>query len=339
MVCLLAQGCSTTYFLFQAAKGQLKLLNRGRPLDEVIADPRTDPRLADLLKQIPEFKKFGESNGLKATPNYQEYVKLDQDAASYVVTVSSALKFEPKIFSFPIVGSFNYLGWFSLEDARDFAKKYSDQGYDVDVRGAGAYSTLGWFKDPLLSSMIPVNETGIDPSAMPDLLNVVVHESVHATLYVDDQSTFNESIASFIAEKLTQQYVAERGLVKSAAWQSYLKREERSRMVRSRMAQAYQDLSELYASGESEQVKLEKKTAYLSALQTALKFRRPITNATLIQFQTYDPSDQGLQSLYERSGKSVKEMLTRLSRLTSKDFASVGCEKQCKKFKELVDRL
>lgn len=335
----MAQGCSTAYFLFQATKGQLRILNRGRPLNEVINDPRTDPVLAELLKQIPEFKKYGEANGLKPTPNYQEYVKLDQDAVSYVVTVSSPLKFEPKIFSFPIVGSFTYLGWFSLDDAKEFAQKYAAEGYDTDVRGAGAYSTLGWFKDPLLSSMIPRNSTGIDPSAMPDLLNVVVHESVHATLYLAHQSTFNENIASFIADKLTEQYVVTHGLAKSAAWQSYLKVEERSRLVRERMARAFKDLSAIYAGGEPDFVKLEKKSAYLAALQSELKFRRKITNATLIQFQTYDPSDQGFQSLYERCGKNLREMLARLSRLTPKDFASIGCEKQCKKFKDLIDRL
>lgn len=336
---LLMNGCSSVYFVFQAAQGQLKLLNRGRPIEEVINDPKTDPKLAELLKLIPEFKKFGEDSGLKATPNYREYVKLDQDAVSYVVTISSALKFEPKIFSFPIVGSFNYLGWFKRDDAVEFASKYEKEGYDIDVRGAGAYSTLGWFRDPLLSSMISSDEKGIDASALPELLNVVVHESVHATLYIKDQSTFNENIASFIADKLTDQYIETHGLIKSEGWLSYLSHIERGKKIRERMAQAYRELSAIYGSGDSDESKLQKKTAYLNALQTELKFRRKISNATLIQYQTYDPTDQGFQGLYERSGKNVREMLARLQKLKPSDFEGLGCKKQCEKFKTLIDKL
>src|SRR5690606_7987905 len=114
-------------------------------------------------------------------------VKLKQDSVVYVVTVSDALRLNPKVFSFPIAGSFTYIGWFSKEDAQDFGRDFERQGYDVDVRGASAYSTLGWFRDPLLSSMI---------RELPDLVNIVIHESVHATLYIKDQSYFNESLAS-----------------------------------------------------------------------------------------------------------------------------------------------
>jgi predicted aminopeptidase len=158
-------------------------------------------------------------------------------------------------------------------------------------------------------------------------------------LYIGNQSTFNENIASFIADKLTEQYIETRGLTKSPEWASYSKQRERAKEVRERMARAFQDLSAIYSSTDPDPVKLEKKTGYLKQLQEELKFRRPINNATLILYKTYDPSDQGFQALYERCGKNIREFLARLEKLKPSDFEGLGCKKQCEKFKALIDRL
>jgi len=315
-------ACSTVHFLYQAGKGQLRLLNRARPLSEVIADPTTDPKLADLLKQVPEIKAFGEKWGLKPTPNYGEYVKLDQDAVVYVVTVSEPLEFKAKVFSFPIVGSFTYIGWFSREDADDFAAQFSKKGKDVDVRGASAYSTLGWFKDPLLSTMIPSKDGIPLPEALPELVNIVIHESVHATIYINDQSYFNESLAFFLADLLTEKYFTEQKKLESSVWKTYREHERYYAKVQARMAQAYRDLKAVYDSSVSDDEKRTKKAEYLAKLQSELRFPRPITNATLIQFQTYDPSDHGFGELFDRCGKDVGRFLKTLKMIKTKDFSS-----------------
>jgi predicted aminopeptidase len=313
-------GCSSIHFLYQAGKGQLRLLNRARPLQDVIDDPRTDPKMADLLKQVAVIKKFGETYGLKPTPNYQDYVKLDQDAVVYVVTVSEALQFKPKIFSFPIVGSFNYLGWFGREDAEKFAAQFEKAGDDVDLRGASAYSTLGWFKDPLLSTMIPSRDGIPSPDALPELVNVVIHESVHATLYLNDQSYFNESLAVFVADILTEKYFKEKGLIESQAWKNYVDRRDYFVKMQERMSRAYQDLKKVYDSKLSDEEKRSQKKTYIDQLQSELKFRRPITNATLIQFQTYDPSDHGFGSLFKKYHENIPEFFTALQKLKKSDF-------------------
>ena len=313
-------GCSSVKFLYQAGKGQLKLINRARPLKEVIEDPRTDPKLAELLKQVSVIKKFGEQYGLKPTPNYNEYVQLDQDAVVYVVTVSEALQFKAKIFSFPVVGSFNYIGWFSREDATDFAREFAQQGNDIDVRGASAFSTLGWFKDPLLSTMIPSHEGIPEPGALADLVNIVLHESVHATLYINDQSNFNESLAFFLADVLTQKYFAEKNMLDSVEWKTAQEHEKYYHGLQARMAQAYQDLEKIYQSSVGDSVKLEQKKIYLEKLQAELKFKRPISNATLIQFQTYDPSDHGFGTLYKKHHEDVRSFLQALQKLQPSDF-------------------
>lgn len=313
-------SCTSVYFLYQAGKGQLKLLNRGRPLPEVIADERGSSELRELLKQVPGIKEFGESAGLKSTPNYREYVELGGESVVYVVTVSDALAFRPKIFKFPIVGSFNYLGWFSRNDALEFAEGYEKEGYDIDVRGASAYSTLGWFPDPLLSSMIPREGGRISVTAYPELVNVFLHESVHATIYIKNQSTFNESLASFVADVLTERYFQSKGDADREAYAKYMVQRKRSEELRKRMAQAYSDLKQVYDSNLDPVKKREQKSAYLATLQAETGYRRKISNATLIQFQTYDPGDQGFGELLKKTNGDVHAFLRLLSKLREKDF-------------------
>ena len=313
-------GCSSIYYFYQAGEGQLRLLNRARPIEEVIQDPTTDADLVELLKKIPEIKKYGESAGLKATKNYREYVKLEENAVVYVVTVSEPLEFKPTLFSFPIVGSFNYIGWFKKQDAKDFAAKYEQKGLDVDVRGASAYSTLGWFRDPLLSSMIPKENGKVSETAYPELVNVFLHESVHATLYINNQSYFNESLAFFLADVLTEQYFRDHGLLESEIWKKYLENKEGYEKLQKRMAQAYQDLKTIYESSTTSEEKTLKKKNYLEVLQKELGFKRPINNATLIQFQTYDPSDHGFSELFKKTHEDVRVFLQVLSKLSEKDF-------------------
>ncbi len=317
---LYLSGCSSLYFFYQAGRGQLELLNRSKPIEEVMKDPTTDPHLTSLLGKISDVKKFGDQYGLKPTPNYKQYVKLDRDAVVYVVTVCDPLQFNVKIFSFPIAGSFNYIGWFKKEDALKFSKKYEAEGMDIDVRGAGAYSTLGWFHDPLLSTMIPKVDGVIQADALAELVNVVIHESVHATIYLKDQSYFNESIAMFVAENLSKSFFEKNNLFTSPEWTSYLEGKKRSDFVRNRMMKAYKDLKLIYDSSASDSEKREKKRVYLESLQKEVGFRRPISNATIVQFQTYDDSDHGFQELLMRAHGDIRTFLEILSKIKSSDF-------------------
>jgi predicted aminopeptidase len=328
-------SCSSVYFLYQAGKGQLRLLNRGRPLEEVIGDKKAPGDLVELLKAVPEIKAFGELAGLKPTPNYREYVELGGDAVVYVVTVSESLALRPRIFKFPLVGSFNYLGWFSKQDAMEFASGFEKEGYDTDVRGASAYSTLGWFRDPLLSSMIPKEGERISATAYPELVNVFLHESVHATLYIKNQSYFNESLASFLSDVLTERYFAAKGGEAAAGYSRYLEQRKRSEGVRMRMARAYGDLKKMYDSDLPPAKKLEQKSAYLEALQAEVGFKRKITNATLIHFQTYDPGDRGFAEVFKKTNEDVRTFLELLSKLTEKDFE----HPQMEGLREILDKL
>jgi predicted aminopeptidase len=330
----LSQGCSTACYLYQASAGQFALFNHARPIPEVLKDERIRPRVKTLLARVDVMKKFGEANGLKATPNYREYVQLHRSAAVYVVSASDSLRFEPKTWSFPIVGSFPYLGWFDLDRAKSFAADLRKQeGWDVDVRGASAYSTLGWFRDAVLSTMIPEGE-----EAEGELANVILHESVHATLYVKGQSYFDESIASFIADHLTPAYLKQEKGDQSAELLSYLKSEEEGRERQKVLHDAYLDLDRLYSSNLSNEEKLSKKSEIFAALKSKLGIKRDINNATLIQYKTYNTGQTQFEELFSSCGKDWKRFLSALQSLKPESFKKPQQEDLAAVLKPLVDK-
>src|SRR5690606_29813806 len=134
-----------------------------------------------------------------------------------------------------------YLGWFDLDDAQSYAEELAKEGLDVEVRGATAYSTLGWFRDPVLSSMLPEG-----PATLAGLVDVVLHESVHATVYVPGQSTFNESLAEYVSDNLTERYLRDHGLL--AELLAHRASHEAGARRRLRMHETYKALEALYAS-------------------------------------------------------------------------------------------
>lgn len=329
-------ACSSISYLWQAGRGQLELLNRSRPVADVLKDERTPPKLKDLLSEVALAKSFGELHGLKPTPNYANYIALDRAYVVWVVTASEELNFKAKVWSFPVVGSFNYLGWFSEEAAVSHAKELSQGGWDTDVRGASAYSTLGWFKDPILSTMIQRGRSWADTDleqARADLVNVVLHESVHATVYVKDQSPFNESLANFAADRLTRSYFEKSG--NQAAAKAFESSEVWAETRRKRMHAAYEELHSLYSSNIPAEDKRQKKKAILEALQVELKVNRPITNATLIQYKTYQTGQADFEALFQRCGGKWDAFWRAVGGLKSESFPKT----QTEDFVPVVQRL
>jgi predicted aminopeptidase len=315
MPCL--SGCGTLSYLMQAGQGQMELFNRAKPIPEVIADPRTPGRIKELLAEIPQIKKYGEEHGLKPTKNYQQYVKLDRSAAVYVVSASKPLAFESKEWSFPVVGRFPYLGWFNLDKAKAFASELKGEGWDVDLRGARAYSTLGWFHDPILSTMIPEGD-----EAQGDLVNVVIHESVHATVYISGQAYFNESLASYVADRLTPLYLAEKHGKDSPQVRSYEDAEKEGVENEKLLHQAYVDLDAVYQSSDTDERKLERKKAILDALQNKLQWKREINNATLIQFKEYSEGTPEFDAVYKACGDDTKRFMQVMATLQASSFSA-----------------
>ena len=309
-------GCATVSYLVQAGKGQLAILNRARPISEVLKDEKLASQTRLLLESVEGIKKFGEERGgLKPTRNYADYVALGRPAANWVVSASLPLKFEAKQWSFPIVGSFTYLGLFELTDANAHAEKLKAEGLDVYVRGAGAYSTLGWFKDPIFSSMLGEGE-----AAIAHLANVILHESVHATIYIPDQSTFNESLASFIADELTLVYLRERFGLGSSTEKAYLGDGAAGEEREKRFHEVHTALAGLYASNASDLEKTQKKADILEELKKKTSWKRELNNAVLIQYATYGTGKVSFDGVLKKCAADWKRFVVRLGRLSKKDF-------------------
>jgi predicted aminopeptidase len=327
-------GCTTGRYVAQAACGQIDLMMRARDIETVVRDGRVDPRLRGLLAQVAEIKKFGEENSLRPTGNYHRFVQLDGPVVVWVVTASEPLRFHPKTWWFPVVGTVPYLGWFDRGDALDLADELRAEGWDADVGAADAYSTLGWFDDPVLSSMIAEG-----PEAVGELVNVILHESVHATLYIHGQTRFNESLAEHVAGKLTLVYLDRRYGRGSSEEAAYLAAEHRGEERRARMHAAYEALEALYASPRPPAEKLAEKHRILTALRRETHFPRPINNATISAFKNYNSGTGDLDALFTACGQSWARYFATLRTLKRKgSFSAPNQADLAPVIRPLVDR-
>ncbi len=204
-VSLFVCGCASFRYYAQAAHGQGELIVHRRSLSKIIQDPATDPELAGRLQLAKRARRFAsERLGLPDNRSYDSYVELDR---SYVVwNVFSAPRYSVEAVPqcFPIAGCVAYRGWFSEAAANVDAAELKAIGNDVWVGGVPAYSTLGWFADPILSSMLRWNDDELD--------GTIFHELAHQLIYVKGDTAFNESFATFVQVRGLQQWRHARGL-------------------------------------------------------------------------------------------------------------------------------
>lgn len=294
---MLWSGCLYTQYVAQAAHGQLDLLARAKPIDAVIRDSSTPVRTAMLLAEIPEIKQYGRSYGLRIGNNYNTYAELDRSAAVWFVGAADPVAFKPRKWCFAIAGCFAGLGWFDEDDAVKAKLALDAQGYDSIVRPASAYSTGGWFPDPVLSSML-----GGGNDALPQLANVILHESVHATVLVPDQPFFNESFASYVADALTNHWIRIRfgsGSPEELSW-TITQALHYPRVART--LAAYRDLQSVYGSKMPRAEKLAAKAKVIDELVVDLQLRRRPNNASLSESRAYNGGHVALLGAHRRCG-------------------------------------
>ena len=313
---LAGSGCFSARYLAQATCGEIEILGSARPIRSVVAEKRAPARIARLLLSVRTIKAYGRARGLTPTSSYERYADLHRSAAVWVVQGCAPLAFDVRHWRFPIVGTIPYLGFFDEAAARRYAARLArEEGLDVDVRGASAFSTLGWFHDPVLSTMIPSAD-----DALGELANVVLHESVHATLYINDQSVFDESLASFVADRLTLPWlegVLGKDAPETKAWAAaqahYQARVER-------LHRAYVDLDALYRSDASDGTKRAEKTRILEAVRQELGLAAPLNNAKLAGYKTYATGGPSFERLLRACGGSWPRFLEALATLRAADF-------------------
>ncbi len=190
---LCAGGCSPAYVL-RAGWEEARILSARRPIRAVIHDTTVAPETRDKLRLVLDARDFAERDlGLRAGASYESFTQLHRD--TLVLTVLAAPEFELrwKTWWFPIVGHLPYKGYFDFEDARAEAAGLAAEGYDVSVRAVSAFSTLGWFPDPIMSTTLRLDSLG--------LVETVIHEITHSTYFPTGQADFNESFANFVGHR------------------------------------------------------------------------------------------------------------------------------------------
>ena len=174
--------------------GQAKIVWNARPIKEVLDDPAVSDSVKSKLLYIEEVKKFAiDSLGLKPSKNYTTVYDQHGKPLLWVLTAAEKYQLKPYQWKFPVVGTVGYKGFFNEEKGKEKEKELEMQGYDTDLGTVSAWSTLGWFRDPILSGMLRRSEG--------QLAELIIHEMTHATLYVSGNVDFNENLASFIGEQ------------------------------------------------------------------------------------------------------------------------------------------
>jgi len=206
LTCLLIGGiltltsCQSSRYLWQAAQGQWQLVSERIAVAQLIDDPDTPAQISTRLQYVQQLREFAEQSlKLPVAGAYQHYVDLQRPFVVWNLFVVPELKFENKTWCYPIAGCVSYQGYFNKSDAVESATRWQKRGYDTWIGGVRAYSTLGWFDDPVLNTFL-----FYDPLSLAALL---FHELAHRQFYVPGDTTFNESWATAVEQEAVEQFL------------------------------------------------------------------------------------------------------------------------------------
>jgi predicted aminopeptidase len=197
-------GCRTLSFYTQAIGGQYQIFAHSHAIDKIVADPETSPELKDQLELILRLREFAEKElKLPVDGHYRKYTDVHRDYVVWNVQAAPKFSLEPKTWWYPLVGSLEYRGYFSEKGAHKEGDYLNQKGYDVFVGGVDAYSTLGWFKDPVLNTFISRPES--------DLAELIFHELGHQRVFARGDTDFNEAFATTVGQEGARRWIQARG--------------------------------------------------------------------------------------------------------------------------------
>lgn len=266
IVLLIIAYWETVTYGIRQARGQLAITLNTRSVEEVMKDSIVADSIKQKIQIIQEARGFAfDQLGLAKSSNYTSFYDQKGQVALWNLSASQPFALEPKVWSFPILGSFPYKGFFDLERAKKEMDELKEEGYDVRIRPVSGWSTLGWTSDPILSNMLERPEGA--------LAELIIHELTHSTLFVKDNIDFNENLASFIGERGAVLFLNEKYGEKSFAYFEYIIAEEDHRTFRDQMLFATQKLDALYQSYdslESDSIKATKKHTLIDQIMNSI---------------------------------------------------------------------
>jgi predicted aminopeptidase len=309
----LLASCSTLNYYTQAAQGQIELLSDARPIDDWIADPGTSTKLRHRLETARQIRRFAVSEmALPDNNSYKNYAALKRQYVLWNVVATPELSLKPLQWCFPVAGCVNYRGYYSKEAAESYAKELRADGDDVEVGGVAAYSTLGWFSDPLISTFINYPDG--------ELARMIFHELAHQIVYVQGDSQFNESFASTVEEVGVERWMERFG--NQQMRDAYARYRSRKKDFLALLMKYRKALEQNYALVDrSDAEKRAVKARLFQELKDEYQvlkgnwggyagydrfFEQPLSNAHLASIATYEDFVPAFRALLQREGSFAK---------------------------------
>ena len=326
LACLgLAMACGSLGYYAQAVGGGLEIVCKRRPIARLLADPALDAGLRERLSTVLEMRQFAvEALSLPDNGSYRSYARLGRPYATWTVVVAPELSLAPREWCFPVAGCVTYRGYFSRPAAERFAAEWARQGYDVDLGGVAAFSTLGWLDDPVLDTFVDLPEA--------DLAGLLFHELAHQVVYVGDDTAFNESFATAVERAGVERWLSSRARASEIA--AYRAAQEREEAVVRLVGEARERLAAVYATTESDDWKRGRKAEVLADLAAehgrlaAARGEAPpgvqgaggwfgagLNNARLASYSAYHELVPGFEALLASEGGDLARFFERVRRL------------------------
>jgi predicted aminopeptidase len=312
---IVLSGCESVAFYAQAIGGQLGVMRSARPLDSWLADPQTTPQLRARLEAARRIREFASRElALPENGSYASYADLRRPYVVWNVFAAPRFSVEAKRECFPFTGCVSYRGFFSEDLARRHAERLRRDGFDVHVAGVPAYSTLGWFDDPLLSTFI------LYPDAQ--LARLLFHELAHQVAYARDDTAFNESFAVVVEEEGVRRWLRAEGRPDELA--AFRAAQSRKRELAAGVAATRARLSRIYQSDTPEEEKLRQKAEEFARLRAQYGnfIPREPNNAFLVSVAVYTQLVPAFERLLADAGGDLPAFYARVKELAASERSS-----------------
>lgn len=309
---LLLSACSNVKYCVQCVTGHLEVMSLRRPIAEVLNDSTIPETERAQLARVLEIREFAVKElHLPDNDSYRLYADIARPYVVWNIVAAPEFSLSPKQWCYPVVGCIAYQGYYDVDEAKEKAAELAGQGYDVDVYGVKAYSTLKWFDDPVLNTFL----NGTDSQ----LAGLIFHELAHQVVYVADDCAFNEAFAKTVEKDGLRWWL--RANANEQEWQEYLDREESAREFLSVLSRAREKLTLLYSQPLPADEKRILKKEILEELAIELRTRqkqwanptavekwleRGLNNARLMSIATYYDRVPAFQALLDSLGGDLQ---------------------------------
>jgi predicted aminopeptidase len=327
LLAVASSQCQSIQYYAQAIDGQLNILRNRKSISELVEEPATPAPLRQKLLFILSVRDFAEKNlRLPVNDDYLSYVELNRLYVVWNVFAAPEFSLTPKTWCFPIVGCVTYRGYFTEQGADRFGDSLKQKGFDVYIGGAIAYSTLGWFDDPVLSTFINLSE--------PETAALIFHELAHSVLYVPDDTAFNESFATAVEQVGVRRWQLEAKNPKG--YEKWLHQQQLHQKFTGLVLKYRTRLHDLYESNLPLNEKRNRKAALFTQMRSEFAqlksdsddmeaydywFKYPLNNAQLISVSTYYDWVPAFNRILSETGGDLEKFYQRCRQLAKKEPA------------------